>query len=73
MIHGNAIKIESWICMSITPSLHMRDVTTIQDNIILYFEQFSGHFNAKYIRLVPTVLHLSAAKSEEFCFCFLKK
>ena len=24
-------------------------------------------------RLVPTVLHLSAVKSEEFCFCILKK
>ena len=24
-------------------------------------------------RLVPTVLHLSAAKSEKFCFCILKK
>jgi hypothetical protein len=24
-------------------------------------------------QLVPTVLHLSAAKSEEFCFCILKK
>jgi hypothetical protein len=24
-------------------------------------------------RLVPTVLHLSAAKSEKFCFCISKK
>jgi hypothetical protein len=37
------------------------------------WEYYNDWDSNQVFRLVPTVLHLSAAKSKEFCFCIMKK
>jgi hypothetical protein len=37
------------------------------------WEFYNDWDSNQVFRLVPTVLHLSAPKSEELCFCILKK
>jgi hypothetical protein len=40
----------------------------------LFLWEYCNDWDSNQVfQLVPTVLHLSAAKSEEFCFCILKK
>jgi hypothetical protein len=37
------------------------------------WEYYNDWDSNQVFRLVPTVLHLSAANGKEFCFCILKK